>query len=205
MTTEGNGPTPDRNRGVITHILGELSLINGRLATSNDPAERAAVTRERDRLQTVLDLLKGETAPTSERSECPECGSTSCPAPDDSLMPTHDDLEGAVNLAVDAGEACEHFGTCALSCEPESTYEVACYERVRELVFTMAELVPAGMSIADAKKTDWKNLGPAAVMLDNHLVVAWPVEQCSDNEHMPRSAEIRSLLFIPINNVVPRC
>jgi hypothetical protein len=42
-----------------------------------------------------------KSASTTERNECPECGSTACP-PDDSLLPTHDDLERAVNLAVDA-------------------------------------------------------------------------------------------------------
>jgi hypothetical protein len=44
----------------------------------------------------------------------------------------------------------------------------------------------------------------AAVILEDHLVVAWPVDTGGENEYMPRSAEIRSVMAIPVKNVVPR-
>jgi hypothetical protein len=54
-------------------------------------------------------------------------------------------------------------------------YEVACYDRVRQLVFAVAELAPAAMSAAHAEKIEWGTLGPTAVLLVDHLIVAWPL------------------------------
>jgi hypothetical protein len=120
--------------------------------------------------------------------------------PDDaeSLLPGHEDLEGAVNLAVDASEACE---ACKNDIDrvPELIYETECFSRVRRLVFTMAGLVPADATLTD--KIEWDTFGPVAVMLDDNLIVAWPIEE---TERYPRSAEIGGLLSIPIKNVVPR-
>ena len=44
-------------------------------------------------------------------------------------------------------------------------------------------------------------MGPAAVMLDDDLIVAWPLE---DTETYPRTAEIGGLLAIPLKHVLPR-
>jgi hypothetical protein len=83
---------------------------------------------------------------------------------------------------------------------PELNYETECLERVRRLVFTMAELVPADANMA-SMEGKWDTLGPAAVMLDDNLIVAWPLE---GTDQYPRTAEIKGLVVIPIKNVVPR-
>jgi hypothetical protein len=120
----------------------------------------------------------------------------------DSLLPTHEDLEGEVNMAVDASEASEHCPEDDTDYTPEFEYEEACLERVRKTVFRMAGLVPNVKSAADAGKIDWAILGPAAVQLDDNLIVAWPLDGA---ENYPRSAEIGGVLVIPIKHVVPRC
>jgi hypothetical protein len=70
---------------------------------------------------------------------------------------------------------------------------------VRQILFTMAGVVPAGISTADADKIEWDAIGPAAVMLEDNLIVAWPIEGA---ETYPRPAEIGGLLSIPVKNVV---
>jgi hypothetical protein len=81
------------------------------------------------------------------------------------------------------------------------TYETKCLDRVRKMVFMMGGLVSPGISMGEADKLDWDNMGPAAVHLDDSIVVAMPLE---NNDAVPRTCEIRGVLVIPNANVMPR-
>ena len=166
--------------------------------------ERVVLQRHSELVESMIEAATG-------RTECPDCGSTACSASDDdeadepgdvdSLLPSPDTLEGAVNLATDASEAIERSDNDSdLEIEPEAAYEVACYRRARQILFTMAGIIPAGISNADFDKLDLDTLGPAAVMLEHDLIVAWPLEE---TKQYPRSAEIGGLLSIPLKHVHP--
>jgi hypothetical protein len=154
-------------------------------ATGND---LSALNFRRDALSRVIGVLRGAARSQSDTAA-------------ESLLPTHEDLEGEVNIAVDASEACEHCSEGDTDYTPEFEYEEACLERVRRTVFRMAGLVPNMKSAADADKIDWAILGPAAVQLDDNLIVAWPLDGA---ENYPRSAEIGGVLVIPNRHVVPK-
>jgi hypothetical protein len=114
------------------------------------------------------------------------------------LMPTLEDLEGAVNLAVDATEACK--GDNGIDDSPEYFYEEACLDRIRRLVFVMTGVVsPLDVNL---KRGACDKLGPAAVQLEDNLVVCYPLDNSGGSEGMERWAVIRSVTLIPTKNVV---
>ena len=151
MTTapfEINGKTFTRTLHAANHLGGLIADIDTLLNDERDPAAMASLLDERAILYTTRGLLVGSmceatrtetpeqtaTAATTGRRECPQCGSTFCAVPHDSEPdgPTHEDLEGAVNMAVDASEACEH---CAgdIDSIPELSLKPTALNRVRRL------------------------------------------------------------------------
>jgi hypothetical protein len=195
---------PAKMLGVDFLILDAmLDEINAKILTAvgngTTGNELSGLNFRREALSRVLGLLR-EVAKAS-RAECPPSDDSAEGEEDkeDSVGPTHDDLEGAVNLAEDASTAEGHDGD--FDYDPEYQYEEACLDRVRKTVFRMAGLVPEEKTMADTDKIEWDTLGPAAVVIDRKLIVAWPLE---GTDQYPRSAEIGSVLVIPIKHVVPR-
>jgi hypothetical protein len=196
--SETNGsPTatePTRILGSDFLALDALSIDLDNLIAGATGDQLSALNFRQNALKRVIGALRD--AAYSSKAECP----ASDDSEEESLLPTHDDLEGAVNLAEDASTAEGHDGP--LDHTPEYDYEEACLDRVRKTVFRMAGLVPEEKTMADTDAIEWDTLGPAAVMIHGKLIVAFPME---GTDQYPRSAELGGVLVIPISNVVPRC
>ena len=194
--TEANGVqvTPERTIPAIRRLIAQ---IDDELDTARDPVQLTVLLDRRKALRGALaELAKARKARTREQPALVQM-----PYEPRACGPTHEDLADAVERATDAGKQCATFqGNGDIG--PEANYEVECLERVRRLVFTMGGLVDPGISMAQADEIDCDDMGPAAVHLDDCVVVAMPLE---NNESTPRSCEIRGVLVIPIANVMPRC
>ena len=79
-------------------------------------------------------------------------------------------------------------------CTGPSFAEIECWTRWSKL--------PRDQGRLDADRIKQDKLGPAAGMLDDALVVAWPSDNAGDA--IRRSIEIPSVAPIPLVNVLPR-
>ncbi len=196
--TESNGAqvTPERTIPAIRRLIAQ---IDDELDTARDLTQLTVLLDRRKALRgALLELAKEREARKARTREQPSL--VQQPYEPQLRGPTHEDLADAVERATAAGEQCATFqGNGDIG--PEATYEVECLDRVRRIVFTMGGLVDPGISMAQADEIDWHDMGPAAVHLDDCVVVAMPLE---NNESTPRSCEIRGVLVIPIANVMPR-
>jgi hypothetical protein len=188
--------TPERTIPALRRLIAQ---IDDELDTARDPVQLIVLLDRRKALRGALaELAKEREARKARAQEQPAL--VQQPYEPRVCGPTHEDLADAVERATDAGKQCETFqGNGDIG--PEASYEVECLDRVRRIVFTMGGLVDPGISMAQADEIDWHNMGPAAVHLDDCVVVAMPLE---NNESTPRSCEIRGVLVIPIANVMPR-
>jgi hypothetical protein len=196
--TEANGAqaTPERTVPALRRLIAQ---IDDELDTARDLTQLTVLLDRRKALRGALaELVKEREARKARTREQPAL--VQMPYEPRACGPTHKDLADAVERATAAGERCATFqGNGDIG--PEASYEVECLDRVRRIVFTMGGLVDPGISMAQADEIDWHDMGPAAVHLDDCVVVAMPLE---NNESTPRSCEIRGVLVIPIANVMPR-
>jgi hypothetical protein len=196
--TESNGAqvTPERTIPALRRLI---TQIDDELDTARDLTQLTVLLDRRKALRGALAELAKEREARKARAQ-QQFTVEQEPYEPQLRLPTHEELADAVERATAAGEQCATFqGNGDIG--PEAKYEVECLERVRRLVFMMGGLVDPGISIAQGDEIDWDSMGPAAVHLDDCVVVAMPLE---NNEAMPRSCEIRGVLLIPLEKVMPR-
>ena len=199
--TEANGVqvTPERTIPALRRLVAQ---INEELDTARDPIQMTVLLDRRKAIHGALVALNKERRWRKERKErAQEQSSVEQDSAETTEFDpnTHEELADAVKRAILSGERCMAYKGCDIG--PEANYEIECLDRVRQLVFIMGGLVSPRITMAQADEIDWQNMGPAAVHLDDSVVVAMPLE---NNDAVPRTCEVRGVLIIPNENVMPR-